>query len=168
MFTEILQRIVEETAGAVGAVLMGYDGIAIEQYFSQGKTLDLQMVAVEYANVLKEIRKTAEILDMGECPNGIFCESVAARFGIECICITRGENGCAIWQKDQFVESAGIPVEVADAVGAGDAFCAALMYGLSSDMSLDVVASFANRLGALVASRRGAVPDWTRNDIAGL
>lgn len=66
MFTEILQRIVDETAGAVGAVLMGYDGIAIEQYFSQDEKLDLQMIAIEYANVLKEIRKTSEILDMGE------------------------------------------------------------------------------------------------------
>ncbi len=66
MFTEILQRIVDETAGAVGAVLMGYDGIAIEQSFSQEKELDLQVIAIEYANVLKEIRKTSEILDMGE------------------------------------------------------------------------------------------------------
>jgi len=66
MFTEILQRIVDETAGAVGAVLMGYDGIAIEQYFRKDEQLDLQMIAIEYANVLKDIRKTSEILDMGE------------------------------------------------------------------------------------------------------
>lgn len=66
MFTEILQRIVEETGGAVGAVLMGYDGIAIDQFFNPDETIDLQMIAIEYANVLKEIRKTAEILNMGE------------------------------------------------------------------------------------------------------
>lgn len=66
MFTEILQRIVEETGGAVGAVLMGYDGIAIDQFFKPDETIDLQMIAIEYANVLKEIRKTAEILNMGE------------------------------------------------------------------------------------------------------
>ncbi len=66
MFSEILQRIVEETRGAVGAVLMGYDGIAIDQFFTLDETLDLQMIAIEYANVLKEIRNTAEILNMGE------------------------------------------------------------------------------------------------------
>lgn len=66
MFTEILQRIVEETGGAVGAVLMGYDGIAIEQFFQPDEAIDLQMIAIEYANVLKEIRKTAEMLNMGE------------------------------------------------------------------------------------------------------
>ena len=66
MFSEILQRIVEETGGGIGAVLMGYDGIAIDQYFAPDEELDLQMVVVEYYNVLKEIRKTADILSLGD------------------------------------------------------------------------------------------------------
>lgn len=66
MFINILERIVEETGGGIGAVLMGYDGIAVDQYFVAGEQLDLQMIAVEYANVLKEIRKTAEILNVGD------------------------------------------------------------------------------------------------------
>jgi predicted regulator of Ras-like GTPase activity (Roadblock/LC7/MglB family) len=66
MFSKILQRIVEETAGAIGSVLMGYDGIAIDQFFSPDEEIDLNMVVVEYSNVLKEIRKTAEILNLGE------------------------------------------------------------------------------------------------------
>jgi predicted regulator of Ras-like GTPase activity (Roadblock/LC7/MglB family) len=66
MFNEILQRIVEETGGGIGAVLMGYDGIAIDQYFAPDEELDLQMVVVEYSNVLKEIRKTADILSLGD------------------------------------------------------------------------------------------------------
>jgi predicted regulator of Ras-like GTPase activity (Roadblock/LC7/MglB family) len=66
MFSEILQRIVEETGGGIGAVLMGYDGIAIDQYFAPDEALDLHMVVVEYSNVLKEIRKTADILSLGD------------------------------------------------------------------------------------------------------
>ena len=66
MFSEILQRIVEETGGGIGAVLMGYDGIAIDQFFSPDEEVDLQMIVVEYSNVLKEIRKTAEILSLGD------------------------------------------------------------------------------------------------------
>jgi predicted regulator of Ras-like GTPase activity (Roadblock/LC7/MglB family) len=65
MFNEILQRIVDGTSGALGAILMGYDGIAIDQYFRDSEDLDLSLVAVEYSNVLKEIRRTAEILDTG-------------------------------------------------------------------------------------------------------
>lgn len=66
MFKDILQTIVSETPGAVGAILMGYDGIAIEQHLSGGDDVDLQLVAIEYANVVKEIRRTAEILGTGE------------------------------------------------------------------------------------------------------
>ncbi len=66
MFNEILQGIVQQSGGGVGAVLMGYDGIAIEEYFEAVEGVDLHMVAVEYANVLKEIKKTAEILDNGD------------------------------------------------------------------------------------------------------
>ena len=66
MFGEILQGIVEGTAGAIGAVLMGYDGIAIDQHFKPHESDDLSLIAVEYANILKEIRKTAEILNVGD------------------------------------------------------------------------------------------------------
>ena len=65
MFGDILQRIVTETEGGVGAVLMGYDGIAIDQYFNATEQGDLQLVAIEYANVLKEIRNATEILNIG-------------------------------------------------------------------------------------------------------
>jgi predicted regulator of Ras-like GTPase activity (Roadblock/LC7/MglB family) len=65
MFKDILQTIVDQTGGAVGAVLMGYDGIAIEQFFRPCAGIDLQLVAVEYANILKEIRTTVEILNTG-------------------------------------------------------------------------------------------------------
>ncbi len=66
MFNAILTRIVEQTAGGIGAVLMGYDGIAIEQYFRPNPGLDLNLVAVEYSNILKEIKKAGEILNTGE------------------------------------------------------------------------------------------------------
>jgi predicted regulator of Ras-like GTPase activity (Roadblock/LC7/MglB family) len=46
-------------------VLMGFDGIAVEQYLRPDTDIDLQLIAVEYASVLKEIRKTAEILSLG-------------------------------------------------------------------------------------------------------
>lgn len=65
MFNDILRTIVEESGGGVGAVLMGYDGIAIEQHFRPEEGADLQLIAVEYANVLKEIKRATEILNTG-------------------------------------------------------------------------------------------------------
>lgn len=66
MFKEILERIVSDCSGGLGAVLMGYDGIAIDQYVIDGVPLDLDLVAVEYSNVAREIRKVADILKTGE------------------------------------------------------------------------------------------------------
>ncbi len=65
MFKQILQEIVEGAGGGIGAVLMGYDGIPIDQYFKPFEGVDLQLLAVEYANVLKEIKKTVDILNTG-------------------------------------------------------------------------------------------------------
>jgi fructokinase len=62
---------------------------------------------------------------------------------------------------DEYIEASGHSVEVADTVGAGDAFAAAFLYGLICEWPADRIAAFANRVGALVASRDGAIPDWT-------
>ena len=53
----------------------------------------------------------------------------------------------------------------ADPVGAGDAFSAALLHGLVSKWPVATLARFANRVGALVAGRHGAIPDWTPEDV---
>ena len=47
MFNEILQKIVVETGGGIGAVLMGYDGIAVDQFFSPEEEVDVQIVVME-------------------------------------------------------------------------------------------------------------------------
>ena len=66
MFKSILEAIVTSTSGGLGAVLMGYDGIAIDQYVKEDVSLDLNLVTIEYSNVTKEICNTAEILETGK------------------------------------------------------------------------------------------------------
>jgi len=90
-----------------------------------------------------------------------FCRSYAVKFGWEAVCITRGATGCVLLSGDEYLESPGYPVIVADAVGAGDAFAAAFVHGLGNGWPPARIADFANRVGALVASRAGAIPSWT-------
>ncbi|MCS7314656.1 MAG: carbohydrate kinase [Bryobacterales bacterium] len=97
-----------------------------------------------------------------------FAERFAARFGWELVAVTRGAEGCGLWRKGEWVEARGYRVQVVDAVGAGDAFAAALLHGLDAGWPLARVADFANRVGALIASRAGAVPDWTPEECAAL
>lgn len=90
-----------------------------------------------------------------------FAEMAAKQFGLELVCITQGSKGCALWRNGEYVESPGFPVQVSDTVGSGDAFSAALLHGLQQNSTLPEIADFANRVGALVASRAGATPAWT-------
>ncbi len=94
-----------------------------------------------------------------------FCMAGRERWGWKAVCITLGPRGCAVLVGDQYVESPGCKVVVADTVGAGDAFAAAFVHGLARQWAPAEIAEFANRVGALVASRPGAIPEWTLDEV---
>jgi fructokinase len=86
-------------------------------------------------------------------------EFLQDRYGLDGVWVTRGAGGCLLRGVDELVECAGIEVEVADTVGAGDSFTAAMIWSLWLGCSLSESAELANRVGALVASRQGGMPD---------
>ncbi len=90
-----------------------------------------------------------------------FCRSYAHSLGWRAVCVTTGAQGCVALIGDEYVQAAGYRINVADTVGAGDAFAAAFLHGLSQGWRAREIADFANRVGALVASRSGAIPEWT-------
>ena len=65
-FKECLKEIVDDVGGGIGAAIMGYDGIAIDEYLPAESPFDLELLAAEYANLLKEIKRTVEVLKTGE------------------------------------------------------------------------------------------------------
>jgi len=62
---DILKAMVNDVDGALGAVVMGYDGIAMDDYIKDGSKMDLQLLTAGYAAVLKEVKRTAEVLKSG-------------------------------------------------------------------------------------------------------
>lgn len=92
---------------------------------------------------------------------------------VELVCVTRGANGClAASREGEIIEERGIPLKVeagvkSDQVGAGDAFTAALIGARLAGMRLDRSLHLANRVGSLVASAAGAMPDY-RGELAAL
>jgi sugar/nucleoside kinase (ribokinase family) len=90
-----------------------------------------------------------------------FCRAGRDRYGWKAACVTLGARGCAILVGDEYVAVGAQEVQVADTVGAGDAFAAAFMHGMSRQWRSSEIAAFANRVGGLVASRPGGIPDWT-------
>ena len=63
MFREVLQNAVDSTEGGVGGLLMGFDGIAVDQYVRDGSAFDVQTIGMEYSVILKQIQTAAEMLD---------------------------------------------------------------------------------------------------------
>jgi fructokinase len=74
------------------------------------------------------------------------------------ICVTMGAAGAALWDRGTLVLATAPQVVVKDTVGAGDAFMAGLMIGLTRGADTQTVLETACRLGAIVASHDGATP----------
>jgi len=74
------------------------------------------------------------------------------------VCLTRGSRGSLLIPADECSEHPGIKVKIADTVGAGDAFTAAMVHGYLRGTPLAQINETANRVGAWVASQSGATP----------
>jgi fructokinase len=90
-----------------------------------------------------------------------FCERLRRDFGIRWIGLTGGEQGAWISWPQGFAYCPAVPVKVADTIGAGDSFTAAMIRTLHADVPPIDACKFACRVSGLVASRRGAVPWYT-------
>jgi fructokinase len=86
------------------------------------------------------------------------CAVIAEATNATRICVTLAEEGAALWDRGQLVTVPAPKVAVKDTVGAGDAFMAGLMVGLTRGTDTRKVLENACRLGAYVASHHGATP----------
>jgi fructokinase len=77
---------------------------------------------------------------------------------LEMVTITRGEHGSLLVTRKEWHEHPGIRVKVADTIGTGDAFTAALTHYLLSGADLVTLNEAGNRWGAWVATQPGAMP----------
>jgi fructokinase len=123
-----------------------------------GQLLPLATVLKINADEAAEVRRL-----FGEPESDIetFALDYAERYGYEGVCVTLGAAGCYVLWNGRGVRAESYRVTVRDAVGAGDAFAAAFVHGVVSEWTTEETAEFANRVGALIASRSGAVPVWT-------
>ena len=78
--------------------------------------------------------------------------------GLKLVCVTEGPSGSSLVADDGVHRHPGFPTQVADTVGAGDAFTAALIHHYLRGATLDEMNEAANRMGSWVASQVGATP----------
>jgi fructokinase len=96
-------------------------------------------------------------------------EMMMDEFPLKLVCITRGGEGSVLATREEIHLHRGIATEVADTVGAGDAYTAALTHYFLKGAPLEVLNEAGNRWGAWVASQQGAMaplPDEVITSIA--
>lgn len=59
--------IVEQVGGGIGAVIMGLDGIAVDDYVHEKNGFDINIIGMEFSFILTQVKKAAEILQVGGC-----------------------------------------------------------------------------------------------------
>ncbi len=147
--------------------------------FVKTKVLDINMRPPFYnKKIIEELLKKADILKMNLAElhliTGWFSDYksdkdriqlLKDKFNIESIIVTKGGEGAILNIGSAFYEHPGYSVEVADTVGSGDAFLAAIISKLIDRAPPREVLEFASRLGAFIASHKGACPDYTLNAI---
>lgn len=61
-----LNSILQSVDGALGAMVMAYDGIPIDEVAVEQSEFDMQLLSVEYATILKEIKRAVDVVKMGD------------------------------------------------------------------------------------------------------
>jgi fructokinase len=78
---------------------------------------------------------------------------------LKMVAVTRGGEGSLLVSRETWHEHPGVPVKVADTIGAGDAFTAAMTHYLLRGADLATLNEAGNRWGGWVASQSGAMPE---------
>ncbi|MFQ5425126.1 MAG: carbohydrate kinase [Phycisphaerae bacterium] len=118
--------------------------------------------SLEAAHIVKlnidEVAVLAPLLEIASSEPTAFARTLQDRHGVDTVCITQAEQGCRLVTPDGVWSIPGTPVDVVDSVGAGDAFTAAFIAARLWNWPAAARAAFANEVGAMVASRAGAMP----------
>ncbi len=91
----------------------------------------------------------------------VFTHLLASYEDLELIIMTRGAHGAMAVNRDDAFDHPGYRIDVVDTVGSGDSFLAGFLSKYLRGRNIDVALDFACKLGAYVATQRGAIPRYT-------
>jgi len=145
-------------AAAKAKATLVFDVNLRQHFFSE----EVMMESVKVADVIKvnheELPRVAQLLGAPASDEVSSARWLRRNSELKLVCVTRGAKGSLLIRENEFHEHPGFRIVVADTVGAGDAFTAGLIHHFLRGAPLAVMNEVANRLGAWVASQRGATP----------
>lgn len=125
-------------------------------------TPELLTDSLRLATIVKlnsdELPQVASMLEFDERDERAIARCLLLNFDLELVAVTRGAQGSLLVSREEIIEHDGFRVAVADTIGAGDAFAAALAHFYLRRAPLRTISEAANRTGAWVATQAGATP----------
>lgn len=119
--------------------------------------------SLEYCNILKlndeELPIIVQLLGVEGCGEEEKCRCLMKKYSLDILILTQGSRGSYVFTEDEtsFIETP--KVEVADTVGAGDAFTGAFVGSLLNGKSVREAHITAVRVSAYVCTQHGAMPE---------
>jgi fructokinase len=115
------------------------------------------MAGMIYANILKVSEEELEFLTGGHDVTPLWHDA------LRLIVVTRGEHGSSAFTRGERFDAPAFKVESVDTTGAGDGFVAGLLSGLLEagddwESALPDILRFANAVGAIATTKKGAIP----------
>ncbi len=140
--------------------------VNLRQRFHSRQVLAESMKLAEIVKLNhEELPRLTEILGLAYCDDISSAKMLLESQNLKLLCVTRGERGSLLLDRRSMDKHPGYCIRIADTIGAGDAFTAALVYEFLQGASLAQMNETANRMGAWVASRVGAMPIPSENGI---
>lgn len=143
------------------------------------KVLDINLRAPHYdLGLVQELLKHADYLKMNaaelELIAGWYADYnaiedrmslIREKFNIHNIIVTMGGDGAVLKTGNKILRHHGYKVNVMDTVGSGDAFLAGFLSKIIEIETDDAALEFASAMGAFVATKKGACPDYEVSEV---
>jgi fructokinase len=142
--------------------------VNLRQAFFSSEVLTESMKVADIVKLNhEELPKITQLFGLEHRDEITSADSLMELHQLRLICVTRGCRGSLLISQQGLNEHPGYRIQVADAIGAGDAFTAALVHEYMRGSTLAEMNEAANRAGAWVASQVGAMPSPGEGGIRG-
>ncbi len=156
-----------ETARKAGCQISYDPNLRLDLWPGEAAAHEGLLLGLSLANIVKISEDEAEFLssfsDLDKAVNKLWHDD------LQLMVVTRGKYGCRYYTDNFRGEVDGFKVEAVDTTGAGDGFVAGLLQGLlkhpetlNNPEQLGELCTFANAVGAITTTRRGAIPALPR------
>lgn len=156
-----IRRFVTESQSA--KALRVFDANLRQRFY----TRDVLRTSCELADIVKvadnELSTLIDLIPLTHFDDSATIEELRQEFDLQAVYLTCGAEGVRFASKDGEIGSvSGVPAQVIDTVGAGDAFTAAMVCGQLEGRTVVKCVRFANQYAAKVCEHRGATPKIDR------